>query len=971
MSQKPIFIPSFDLNFSNSKDINQQLKQFAQQIVSFVGAGQTSVTRVGAGTPAPLPTDANGDTYWDSLDNNWYIFSAGAWTQLTVGMVVDYTTGIISNKETGAILGYVYKYLHIAYSTVPNGTLSGVPAGQSYYGLANNNSTATPTNPTDYIWYPGSFGTTNYLYYNSSGGRHISFEIADSSSTAGTSAGTNPDFWQRSPTGYIDLDQVTGSGAMSVLSASISPTPASTTGFTNPQPNTWLVPPSVTANNISTWTASTITVSCTNYYPNNNTTVVQQSITLNSSGQLSAVANTSADTQITISGNNSAAMQVTFSNQLGVVSAYVYAGNSAITTGAYHSFDYEYLYFAFADSINPTAMYTTPTGHRYIGLFNWPTSSASTATISDYKWFDLGAPISSTNILWANWNNGVRTIVLETGSSAPDIPNFSNLITYQAQYGNIINLDSVSGFVVTGGNTSGGNYSTTPTVSSSTLFFNLPYLLDFGGSDTTSISNLTSIVIDRQGRIKAATQLDLLYSGNNSSAYGSGPFTFNHVYGQCLIYRNGLLLPTTDYTEANPSVTSSGRTVASVASNVVTFTGGDAQPFYTSDILQFGSSTTTYIVTSRNIAQIIGSISSSVLSATSITAGAITVGMNIYNSGTIVGTVTGQTSGTTGGVGTYSLSGATNTASTTLHCTDQKLTLNASPSVTAGTVINNASGSATVTIPSAASTDIIVGWKFTESTASGTFAYVPFTREEILVSNGVTLYTPSTSSNWIPGNEILYLNGVELNNADYSYTTDSSGNPTIQLAFVPTVYAGITQYLTLVAFRKLSGSSVPFTQGTGTTVGGSITVSTGSPLQQTNYTMVTMNGLILQPTTEYTTTQNNSNVQLGFTPTAFNSVMATAFSSSGNLIVSNSGVGSDSVKIPLEPGMLLANDNILVSLGSEDPSSDGIFPIIKLPKSTNERFDELEDNIYELTEIVKSLTQEIKTLKDTDNVNSK
>jgi hypothetical protein len=59
------------------------------------------------------------------------------------------------------------------------------PTNATYYGLRNTNATSEDTNYTDYIWYETiGFGTTNFLWYSVTGGRHIAFYVGTSAPTA-------------------------------------------------------------------------------------------------------------------------------------------------------------------------------------------------------------------------------------------------------------------------------------------------------------------------------------------------------------------------------------------------------------------------------------------------------------------------------------------------------------------------------------------------------------------------------------------------------------------------------------------------------------------------------------------------------------------------------------------------------------------------------------------------------------------
>ena len=115
----------------------------------------------------------------------------------------DPDTGIVTGP-TGVILSYLYKYLAVKYADSRDGTVnfSDSPTNRGYYGLRNSNSNVESTNPTDYVWYKvvGGFGTTKFLYYQTSGGRQIEFYVGTASPSIG---------FVLVPSDPIDLDIIT------------------------------------------------------------------------------------------------------------------------------------------------------------------------------------------------------------------------------------------------------------------------------------------------------------------------------------------------------------------------------------------------------------------------------------------------------------------------------------------------------------------------------------------------------------------------------------------------------------------------------------------------------------------------------------------------------------------------------------------------------------------------------------------
>lgn len=131
-------------------------------------------------------------------------------------VIANLDNNVVANQETGQIVGpsgevtgYLYKYIFVKYADSFDGTLnfSDTPTNRSYYGIRNSDSSVESTNPADYVWnaVTGGFGTTKFLYYITTGGRTIQFEVATAVPNTG---------WAIDPGTAIDLDFTTASSAV-------------------------------------------------------------------------------------------------------------------------------------------------------------------------------------------------------------------------------------------------------------------------------------------------------------------------------------------------------------------------------------------------------------------------------------------------------------------------------------------------------------------------------------------------------------------------------------------------------------------------------------------------------------------------------------------------------------------------------------------------------------------------------------
>jgi len=131
-------------------------------------------------------------------------------------LLSNFTQSVAADPNTGQVVGpggevqyYLYKYMFVKYADSFDGSVgfSNTPTNKGYYGLRNSDDTTESTNPVDYLWtqVTGGFGTTKFLYYLTTGGRAIQFQV----DTAVPNAG-----WSIDPGTAIDLDITTRTNAV-------------------------------------------------------------------------------------------------------------------------------------------------------------------------------------------------------------------------------------------------------------------------------------------------------------------------------------------------------------------------------------------------------------------------------------------------------------------------------------------------------------------------------------------------------------------------------------------------------------------------------------------------------------------------------------------------------------------------------------------------------------------------------------
>ena len=236
----------------------------------------------------------------------------------------------------------------------------------------------------------------------------------------------------------------------------------------------------------------------------------------------------------------------------------------------------KYLAVAYADNITGTSNFSlTPTNKLYYGLYN---TSATTAPTNSalYNWY-LADPAFGTTIYLAYANRQSRRFSFDTSvagyaaGTAAFIP--SNAISFPPTIwsalpstSNIIDLDLPTGQVIstgsTGQNTNDGILTVTNTSDGRVIASLDPFLADYVGSGGTLTVSAGTITIDKFGRVVGVTPPDDFFLTIESFTATSGQTVFTptsrnaaYITGQDLIFQNGLLLSTSDYTESSTTFT--------------------------------------------------------------------------------------------------------------------------------------------------------------------------------------------------------------------------------------------------------------------------------------------------------------------------------------------------------------------------------------------------------------------------------
>ncbi len=326
-----------------------------------------------------------------------------------------------------------------------------------------------------------------------------------------------------------------------------------------------------------------------------------------------------------------------------------------------------YINVRYASSITGTGFSSSPRGLTYYGLQNTTTTTGST-NASDYTWhlaptaFGSVAPLNY--LLFANRSNRKFSFDVGTAaqanSTAAFVPTLTSVYDATLWSGlpdgiNSIDLDARTGQLTTVGTTSvssaDGLLSVTNNTSGS-MVVSLAQFLNFGAGVYSKTASVSTLTIDIYGRVVGFTSPDAFYYTETvfTATAAQTTFSVTHVVGNVLVFKNGLLLDLTEYSETSTTVVlatpctagqilvvinaravstsdyyeTNNIAIASSTTNTVTYSGAPFQVINVGDLLCFSNTgtPTTYAVQSINT-------TTKVITFTTTIAGA-TAGLTIY-----------------------------------------------------------------------------------------------------------------------------------------------------------------------------------------------------------------------------------------------------------------------------------------------------------------------------------------------------
>jgi hypothetical protein len=279
----------------------------------------------------------------------------------------------------------------------------------------------------------------------------------------------------------------------------------------------------------------------------------------------------------------------------------------------------QYLSIAYATSITGAGFSLDPRNKTYFGLANQASSTPST-NASDYKWY-LADPAFGTNIYLAYINYANRKFGFDTdfaiyaggtnvaGSGGAFVPTTASKFDFRIWSAlpdgtNIIDLDRATGQTIITGmpSASAGQIAVTNTPDGQ-LVASLAEFLTFPDGASQYTSSAATITVDIYGRIVGFSPPDNFYFNQQAFTATSGQTVFTptarvsgYITGQDLIFKNGLLLDTSEYSETSTNFTLSVGATAGDIITCITMRAVAAGNTYTTINLTVASSSTNTVV---------------------------------------------------------------------------------------------------------------------------------------------------------------------------------------------------------------------------------------------------------------------------------------------------------------------------------------------------------------------------------------
>jgi hypothetical protein len=252
----------------------------------------------------------------------------------------------------------------------------------------------------------------------------------------------------------------------------------------------------------------------------------------------------------------------------------IFSPSSSVLRWRPTTFQYgeRYLTIAYADDLSGTNISSSPRNKDYYGLKNASTYGYD-SNPANYTWY-LAQPTFGTSVYLLYTNRTGRKFSFASGfagfaaGTAQFVPTatgtYDPSIWQALEDGvNFIDLDVRTGQIIETGTTNiGAGEIAITNNADGKVVASLAQLLDFGAGVQTLTGSASTVTIDIYGRVLGFSTPDGFYYTRYATVATSGQTVFtptarqaNYIVGMDLVFRNGLLLDTSEYTETSTDVT--------------------------------------------------------------------------------------------------------------------------------------------------------------------------------------------------------------------------------------------------------------------------------------------------------------------------------------------------------------------------------------------------------------------------------
>lgn len=306
-----------------------------------------------------------------------------------------------------------------------------------------------------------------------------------------------------------------------------------------------------------------------------------------------------------------------FTRMVNGLGSSIYSSPSSVFQWRPTTFTYQeqYLIVAYGNDLVGTGISSSPTGKNYYGLYN-SASNTYSAVASNYTWY-LAQPTFGTVNKLAYINRTGRKFSFGTApadyisGTAAYVPTstFDNSLWSALPDGtNYIDLDVRTGQLIRSGTTSStGGLISIQNKPDGTMVGALAQFLNFGGA-TTYTSAVSQLTIDIYGRVVGIIQPDNFYYTSEDFTATAGQTVFTpaarqagYITGQDFVFRNGILLDTSEYTESSTTVTMNTACIVGEYVAIVSMRSVAATATYEDLGLLYSSGTGTTTMTYTNL----------------------------------------------------------------------------------------------------------------------------------------------------------------------------------------------------------------------------------------------------------------------------------------------------------------------------------------------------------------------------------